>query len=166
MAFSSPSAVLAYLPASGAPNPLNADAVDPTSTSSGLFGGFVLALQLNVDFSDANEIGGTAPYHLGDLLLRDLANTPTYSGQTVRSFVASANRSLGGEPTVELLDEITQLAFLISSALEGGAPTQWAQEHLVVPEPATAGLVLLGVAVVAFQGAGRPHLIPPSRRAG
>jgi hypothetical protein len=49
-------AVLNYLPSSGPPGPLTADLVDPTSTSSGLFGGSVLALQFNVDFSDGQVL--------------------------------------------------------------------------------------------------------------
>jgi len=45
--FTSAVAILNYLPSSGAPGSLTADLVDPTSTSSGLLGAYVLALQLN-----------------------------------------------------------------------------------------------------------------------
>ena len=38
---------------------LDSDVADPTSTSSGGFGGEVLALRLNVDFEAAGLIGGT-----------------------------------------------------------------------------------------------------------
>ena len=53
MTFDAPTAVFNYLPAGGSPGTLNGNLLDPTSTSSGTFGGDVLALQLNVDFSNA-----------------------------------------------------------------------------------------------------------------
>lgn len=59
MAVTSAAAILNYLPANGGNAPLNADFLDPLSTSSGAFGGFVLALQLDVDFSDAGQLGGS-----------------------------------------------------------------------------------------------------------
>ncbi|AMV40886.1 hypothetical protein VT85_25860 (plasmid) [Planctomyces sp. SH-PL62] len=56
--FTSGPAVLDYLPASGGPDPLNQDLLDPTSTSSGVLGGQVLALRLNVDFNKAGYLVG------------------------------------------------------------------------------------------------------------
>jgi hypothetical protein len=53
MKFKSAPAVNAYLPASSTPAALTADLINPTSSSSGVFGGQVLALELNVDFSTA-----------------------------------------------------------------------------------------------------------------
>jgi hypothetical protein len=54
-----------------APAPLSADLIDPSSTSSGLFGGEVLALQFNVDFSDAGLISGSAGLAFGDTNVAD-----------------------------------------------------------------------------------------------
>jgi hypothetical protein len=59
MTFTSPTAVLAYLPANGSEGPLTSDAGDPTSTAAGLFGGQVLALRLDVDFSAAGFLHST-----------------------------------------------------------------------------------------------------------
>src|SRR5260370_11364398 len=60
MRFDGASFVEAYLPASGAPGPLGGNLDDPTTTSSGAFGGDVLTLELNVDFSDAGFLLGTS----------------------------------------------------------------------------------------------------------
>jgi hypothetical protein len=62
--------LLNYLPSSGAPGALNADRVNTSSSSSGLFGGVMAALKLNVDFSDAKLLAGTSRF--GDLLLCEL----------------------------------------------------------------------------------------------
>ena len=62
MVFFDAFSVLSYLPAVGPAAALNADLVNPTSSSSGEFGGNVLALRLNVDFSDANLLAGAASY--------------------------------------------------------------------------------------------------------
>jgi hypothetical protein len=53
MTIDAPTAVFNYLPAGGSPGTLNGNVFNPSSTSSGTFGGDVLALQLNVDFSNA-----------------------------------------------------------------------------------------------------------------
>ncbi len=51
-------AVEGYLPASGPPGALNADLLNPVSSSSGEFGGEVVALRINVDFSAAGITQG------------------------------------------------------------------------------------------------------------
>ena len=48
MIFDSADAIIAYLPASGAPGPLTADLLDPVATASGVLGGEVLTATLNV----------------------------------------------------------------------------------------------------------------------
>ena len=55
-----PSFVQDLLPVYGASGPLAGDETNPGFTTSGEFGGDVLALQLNVDFSDAGFVTGTA----------------------------------------------------------------------------------------------------------
>ena len=69
IAFDRPEAVGTYLPASGADGPLDSNLLDPTSTSSGDFGGQVLALQLNVEFANAGTLKGNAHIRFGDLTL-------------------------------------------------------------------------------------------------
>ena len=59
--YTSVGAVVNSLPACCSPSALTKDEIDPSSTTSGLFGGSVLALQLNVDFADAGFLAGTAP---------------------------------------------------------------------------------------------------------
>ncbi len=53
MLFTSSGSLFTYLPSAGFAGPLTASLVDPTSSGSGVFGGEVVALRLNVDFSDA-----------------------------------------------------------------------------------------------------------------
>jgi hypothetical protein len=91
---------LAYLPAAGAPGALNSDLEDPTSTSSGTFGGDVAALKLNIDLSDAGFLPGPNGVHFGDLVLKGFGRTKTgpspLNGLTVRQFSAVVNTILGG----------------------------------------------------------------------
>jgi len=84
MTFSSPAAITAYLPAGGKPKPLAQDYPDPITTNSGVFGGQVLALQLNVLYDSA----------FGDLTIN---NPGTYfDGMTVAAVLDAANQALGG----------------------------------------------------------------------
>src|SRR5207253_2878887 len=53
MTFSGAPAVIAYLPQISSNGPLLSDLADPTTSSSGAFGGEVVALRLNVDYSAA-----------------------------------------------------------------------------------------------------------------
>src|SRR5207249_1983091 len=90
--FTSSTAVMSYLPANGTPGPLKSSATNPVSTASGTLGGQVLALKLNVDFSNA----GILPSGFGNLTL---CNTGTsLDGKTVSQILAIANTALGGGP--------------------------------------------------------------------
>ena len=130
MIFTSVSAVLNYQPSSGAPASLNADLIDPTSTSSGLFGGFVLALQFNVDFTDANLVAGSSGLHYGDLYLCGLTATPAYNGLTIRQFLTAMNAALGGAPVADSYDALAALTSDVTTAFEDGAPSVFAQQHV------------------------------------
>lgn len=148
MIFTSAPAALFYLPGTGTPGVLAADLVDPTSTGSGVTGGEVIALQLNVDFSDANYLTGTAGVPFGDLVLTDLAFAEEFDGLTIRQFLAVANSILGqgsSNPTTD--DELAALLEDVNGAFGGGAPTLWAQDHLVIasqPVPEPTSLLLFG----------------------
>ena len=96
MLLTSSSALSTYLPSSGLPAPLSATLVDPTSSGSGVFGGEVVALRLNVDFSDAGYMPGLLAVALGDLVIHDYAALPEINGLTVRQFLDQANVTLGG----------------------------------------------------------------------
>ena len=94
-------------------------------------GGEMVALQLNVDFSDANYLTGTAGIPFGDLVLTDLAFAEEFNGLTIRQFLAVANSILGGGANPTTDDELAALLVDVNGAFGGGAPTLWAQDHLV-----------------------------------
>ena len=127
MVFSSAAAVLAYQPSIGTPGPLNADLLDPTTSASGAFGGEVVALQLDVDFSDANHLAGAVRF--GDLTLCGLAQTGL-NGTTVRQFLATANTALGGGATPYSINELYLIATQLNAAFSDGSVSLFAQDHL------------------------------------
>jgi hypothetical protein len=130
MIFTSVAAVLNYQPSSGSPSSLNADLIDPTSTSSGLLGGFVLALQFNVDFTDLGLVSGSSSLRYGDLYLCGLTDTPAYNGLTIRQLLAAMNTALGGGPVAYSYDAVAALTSDVTAAFEGGAPSLFAQQHI------------------------------------
>jgi hypothetical protein len=169
--FSTPEASLVYLPATGPPFPLDNDYSDPTSTEAGIFGGHMLALQLDVDFSDAGYLLGPSGIPFGDLILFDMQLGATdltgLNGQTVRQFLELANSVLGGGSSPFAVDDISNVAFLLTVAFQGGLPSQFAQDHLriasapgVVPELASV-FVWAGLALLAM-----PRLVHRTRRSG
>ncbi|MDD1654638.1 MAG: hypothetical protein LUO91_02890 [Methanomicrobiales archaeon] len=145
-----------YLPAGGTAGPLDNDYVfdgvdpDPTSTGSGVFGGQVLALQLNVDFASAGKTGGD----LGPLVLTGLTDEGGYhlsyfNGMTVSQVLALANQVLGGAtpPAGITVGDLNQIADLLNNGFDNGIPTGWVQLHVVapcVPAGATAYASLSG----------------------
>src|SRR5215204_6327446 len=123
MIFTSAPAVFDYLPGTGTPGPLNADLVDPSSTSSGVFGGQVLALQLDVDLGDAGVLTGTSALRFGDLRICGLIATPSYVGFPVRMFLSDMNTLLGGGSVAagpNSFDELAAVTQDLSAAFEGG----------------------------------------------
>ena len=90
-------AVLTFLPQVGPPAALNATLVDPTSSSSGIFGGQVVGLAFNIDFSDAGYTLGSLNIPFGDLLLQNLTGPVAgLNGDNLRQFFALTNIALGG----------------------------------------------------------------------
>src|SRR5439155_5552361 len=136
-----PTILVAYLPASGAPGALDADLIDPTSTSSGQFGGDVAALKLNIDFSDAGITLGNSGIAFGDLILANLSLTDL-NGLTVRQFLGVANTALGGGTTTDTITELDALTIQIDGSFFREIPSAFAQDHLIapatpVPEPSS-----------------------------
>lgn len=129
MKFGSAPAVDRYLPAGGTPRKLDRDYVNPTRTAAGVFGGQVLALQLNVDFCNAGVTRGSG----GDLGVLKLRNTGTsLDGRTIREILAIANSVLGGGPlpagyTVATLNN---LVTNLNEAFPNGVWSGWAKQHL------------------------------------
>lgn len=131
MSFTDSASVIAYLPASGPLAPLDANLSDPTTTSSGELGGDVVALALNVDFSDAAFLHGTASVQLGNLTLCGFTTLPALNGTTVRTLLADMNSLLGAGSAPYSIAQLDPVAVAISNAFLGGTPSTFAQAQLV-----------------------------------
>lgn len=129
LAFQSAAGIQASLPTVGAPGPLTADVVDPTTTASGSFGGDVVALKLNIDYSDAGYLVGTSGFLYGDLLLCDTALT-SLDGSNLRTFLDVANTALGAGAAAYTVGELSPVLQQINAAFNEGSPSLFAQDHL------------------------------------
>ena len=152
--FTSASGVIGYLPAANAIGPLNADLVDPSSSSSGAYGGEVAALALNVDFSDAGHLLRLPAVAFGDLVLVGFADAfAPANGLSVRDLLSVANEILGGGSSVLGISELYDIGEQVNSSFVNGVVSSWAQDHLripgtdgTVPEPGSLALLALGLA--------------------
>ena len=131
MTFVLADAVFSYLPAIGVIGPLTFDLVNPTDSSSESFGGEVVALELNVSFSDAGVLAGASSVHLGDLRVCGFTLLPAVNGMSVRQVLATANTVLGGGSAAIDPDEAAAIASLINNSFESGNASSFAQDHLV-----------------------------------
>jgi uncharacterized repeat protein (TIGR01451 family) len=109
----SASAVDAFLPQGGTPAKLTQDYINPTSPISAL-AGQVLALRLNVDFSDAGLT--TMGFATLTVVEGELA------GMTVNDVLALGSSVLGGGalPSGLKLSDLTKILTLINSNFDGG----------------------------------------------
>lgn len=145
-----------YLPATGPAGALTTILVDPISTSSGIFGGQVTGLRLNIDFSDAGLLHHLPGAAFGDLVLTGLDNPVAgLDGLTVRDFYGVASAMLAGLFEPYSLTDVSALTMQVNAAFEGGFDTPFAEDHLAlpspppgVPEPASWALLVLGFGVV------------------
>jgi hypothetical protein len=159
--------VLAYQPSTGPHAPLSADLVDPLSSASGIFGGEVLALRFNIDFSDAGHTLGSLGIPFGDLVIHDLSELPQWNGLSVRQALAQLDTLLGGGTTGYSALAGSSQAFNLNISFVSGEPSPWAQDHLriasapgAVPELASV-FVWGGLALLAM-----PRLVHRTRRSG
>jgi hypothetical protein len=155
MLFTAGDALLDYLPSTGPAAPLNAILVDPFTTISGIFGGQVAGLRLNIDFSDAGILSHPSGVSFGDLLLTGLAgDIAGLDGLSLRQFQLIANDFLGGALEPYPIADFSAVLMLINGAFEGGFHNAWADAHLelpaatAVPEPSTSVLLALGFTVL------------------
>ncbi len=134
MLFTTPDAVMSYLPAPGPPAALSQTVTDPSSTSSGSFGGGVTALGLNVDFSDAGYLTGASGARFGDLTLCNLPTTDSYptgsaalaalNGTTVRQFLGLVSDALSGDNTAPYtIAELDPFLQVLNGSFESGLLT-------------------------------------------
>ena len=157
MVFTDASSVLVYQPSIGPYAPLNGSVLNPVTTASGAFGGDVLALEFNVDFSDAGFLPGTPGLRFGDLVLIDFSTFPQLNGLTVRQVLGDANTALSGGSSIISISDLGSLVSDLNASFSSGTPQQFAQDHLVapstpvVPEPSSWvlwGSGLLGLATI------------------
>ncbi len=89
----SASAVQAFLPSGGPPNPLTQSYVNPTS-NRGTMAGQIVAARLNRDYNAAGVLGVNPNFTLGELVF---IGGP-FADMTVNDFLAMAEIALGGGP--------------------------------------------------------------------
>ena len=130
MTFTSASSVDTYLPASGTPGTLSGSLTNPVSSPAGEFGGQVVTLTLNVDFSDADFLAANSSVPLGDLVIHNFSLVPQVNGMTVREFLDMANIIIGGGSAVIGASTASAVANQLNNAFIGGTPSQFALDHL------------------------------------
>jgi|WetSurMetagenome_2_1015567.scaffolds.fasta_scaffold30269_3 hypothetical protein len=126
--FTGATPVIAFLPAPGTAGALVMDDLDPISSSAGVFGGDVVALKLNVDFSDAGMLTGSSGLAFGDLTMCGFGNA--FDGGKIRDFLASANTVLGGGSVGFSVAELAPIALELNGAFFQSVPSTFAQTHL------------------------------------
>jgi hypothetical protein len=153
MIFTNTASVLAYQPSIGPYAPLNGSALNPLSTSAGAFGGDVLGLEFNVDFSDAGFLPAASGIPFGDLVLEGFSTTlPQLDGLTVRQFLGDMNTLLSGGSSIVSIDDIGTILSSLNASFSDGTPLQFAQDHLVAPtvvtptpEPSSRAILIGGL---------------------
>src|SRR5262249_19348985 len=99
-----------FLPQGGTPKALAGSATNPTTSAAGVFAGQVLALQLNVAFSNAGKLpAGLAGYVL---------TTGNGAGKTVGQILIDANKALGGCGLPSYATKISDLNDIVDSINE------------------------------------------------
>jgi hypothetical protein len=128
MSFSSSAAINAYLPAGGKPGTLSTNYVDPTSTSSGVFGAQVLTLRLTLGLQSF------FPGFTQSINSLKLTGTGTsLDGSTVAQIEAAGETALGGGslPNGFTVSSLETLIDLINNSFEKCTASSWASTHLV-----------------------------------
>jgi hypothetical protein len=146
ISFTSPNAVQLYIPADSTAGALTSDQANPTTTTSGVFGGDVTALALDVNFSDFGALHGTSSTPLGNLILVNFNPNSTFfglNGMTVRQFLTLAESELGGTSTLYAFDDIDSITAQITGSFEDGIENEppvsdFAMEHLEGPPSETS----------------------------
>lgn len=121
--FLSAAGVEGYLPSGGPPAALTATMADPIQTSSGVYGGDVVGLQLDIDYSDAGKLPGASGLDFGDLTVCNLTDLTAFNGMTVRQIANVAQIALAGEPAVYTPAQLDPFVSSLSTAFVDGEIT-------------------------------------------
>lgn len=158
--FSSAVAVESYLPASGNPGPLDESLLNPFTTSSGVFGGDVVALALDVDFSAAGVLAHPAGTVFGNLFLTGYDGPLSdLNGMTVNQLLKIEELALSGDPSPIPIAVLQPAVDSLNGAFSNGIVTSAADHFTVnnqaqgngsgntpsVPEPSSLLLLALGL---------------------
>ena len=174
LSFGDASHVLAFLPEAGIAGALTESQTNPGFSEAGLFAGEVIALKLDVDFSDAGLLLGSSGIPFGDLILANFSKdfdgytiaAANLNGLTVREFLGDVNMALGGGGSnIASIGALDDISANVSIAFDGGIVTPFAQDHLVapstsvsaVPEPSSWVLFGSGLAALAATMRRRRH---------
>jgi hypothetical protein len=154
MYFTSAGAVESYLPATGTIGQLTATLLNPALSPAGIFGGDVVALSLNRDFSNAGFLHGTSSIPFGDLVLTNFSlNLSGLNGLTVSQFLGVADTCLGGGSCPYGLDNIAAITDDLNDSFPGGTPSAFAESNLALPSsvtPEPSSLLLFGTSLLGL----------------
>ncbi|HEY0703106.1 MAG TPA: hypothetical protein VGD60_10090 [Candidatus Acidoferrales bacterium] len=168
MEFSNDVALGGFLPAEGYAGALTGNLANPSSSPSGIFGGEVVALKLNIDLSAAGFLPGTSGLDFGNLILTGLTGSQSgLNNATASQILALDNMALGGANTgYSIADLLAVTANLNDSFVpsidehgsETQSPSQFAQNNLIapagstapMPEPPTLLLAVVGIFATAI----------------
>jgi CSLREA domain-containing protein len=129
--FTSAGAVYNFLPQGGASGPLSQNVSNPTITPAGEFAGHMVALTINIDFSNAGQLPSTMP--LEGLYICGYDDVLAVNGMTIGQFFDLANFILGGGAGAPIDAELASLvAFQLNNAFLAGNPSTFAQNNLRV----------------------------------
>ena len=156
ISFDSADGVQGYFPSGGVPGALTETMLDPQQTASGVYGGDVVGLALDVDFDNAGYLGRTSTTPFADLVLTGLPGALSnfngvpvssavsdFNGMSVSSFLALSEQALGGGATTYSYADLDLITSLISTAFADGTVQEFATDHLDFPQVTNPQLPIL-----------------------
>jgi hypothetical protein len=137
LVFSGPETVGEYIVSNGIPGPLDSSLLDPLTTTSGVFGGAVVALALDVDYSAAGLLAHPAGIPFGDLYLTGYNGTSLagLDGMTVSQVLMIDELALGGGPNDFSFDDLNLMSQQLATAFSPEVPLTYADNHLTATNP-------------------------------